>query len=251
MRFSKLALAALFVFASVSGQAQVVVAPNANSSTPGNSDNRYPLLVTGGMRYQQVYAASQFSTLSGPEYITQIALRPSQSVRQAFTTTLSDIQINFSTVSLAPDALSATFANNVGSNDTVAYARGPLTLSSSGTLGVFDTIITFTTPFLYDPAAGNLLLDVRNFGGANRTLVGSTFFDAQSSAGDGISRVYGAEGSPNATTGTPDSLGLITQFTFAPAPMSTPEPGSVALLVGMSLSGAGFLARRKNARNAA
>ena len=33
--------------------------------------------------------------------------------------------------------------------------------------------------------------------------------------------------------------------TITSAPMSTPEPGSVALLVGMSLSGAGFLARRR------
>lgn len=223
-------------------EAQTLVAPNANTVTPGNTDNRYPFLVSGGMRYQQVYAASQFSALSGPTLLTQIALRPSQFAHSAFTTTISDIQINLSTTSTAPDALSSTFASNTGADDTVVYARGSLTLSSSNTLGLFDTIINFTTPFLYNPAAGNLLLDVRNFSGAP---IQNTYFDAQTTTGDSVSRVRGTEGSPLATSGTADTLGLITRFTYSTPDASVPEPGSVAMLLGFSVTGVGILRRRK------
>jgi hypothetical protein len=124
----------------------------------------------------------------------------------------------------------------------VVYARGSLTLSSSNTLGLFDTIINFTTPFLYNPAAGNLLLDVRNFSGASVT---NTFFDAQTTTGDSVSRVYGAEGAPLATSGTTDSLGLITRFTYSTPNASVPEPGSLAMLLGFSVTGVRFLRRRK------
>ena len=42
--------------------------------------------------------------------------------------------------------------------------------------------------------------------------IGSDYFDAVNASGDSVSRVYGAEGSPSATTGTVDSLGLIAKF---------------------------------------
>jgi hypothetical protein len=45
-------------------------------------------------------------------------------------------------------------------------------------------VITLLTPFLYDPALGNLLLDVRNFSGGLTTQ-----FDAQRVENDSISRV--------------------------------------------------------------
>jgi hypothetical protein len=210
---------------SALASAQVIVAPNTNDA---NSDNRWPFFTSGGMRYQQVYDSSQFSALSSPELITQIAFRPSPFLSTAFTTTLADVQIDFSTISAGAGALSTTFANNVGANDTVDYS-GALTLSSSDTQGVFDTTITLTTPFLYDPSAGNLLMDVRNIDGAT-AFIGSEFFAADNT-GSVTSRVFGAEGNPNATAGTADNLGLITQFTFqSQQPAGTPEPGSLALL---------------------
>src|SRR5437899_2488814 len=117
------------------------------------------------------------------------------------------MQINMSTISAGPDGLSTTFATNVGANDTIVYARGTLALSSSFTGAGpkdFDIHIIFTTPFLYNPAAGNLLLDVRNFGAGTTTQ-----FDAQLTPGDSISRVYSLG---IAATGVADSDGLITQF---------------------------------------
>ncbi len=52
--------------AAPSVSASLIVVPNANTTVAGNSDNRFPFLVSGGMRYQQVFDASQFSSLTNP-----------------------------------------------------------------------------------------------------------------------------------------------------------------------------------------
>src|SRR5713226_7983258 len=207
-----------------------VVVPNSARTTEGNSNNGYPfdLGQTGltSQRYQQVYAASQFG---GGGLITQIVFRPDAIAGQAFTSTLPDIQIDLSTTSAADDALSSTYADNVGADDTVVFVRGPLTLSSAFTGPPdgpkdFDIIITLTTPFFYNPALGNLLLDVRNFGGGS-----TTSFDAVFVTGDGVSRVYNQD--VNSGTGSTDTLGLVSGFIIVP------DPGSAALL----LAGGGTL----------
>jgi hypothetical protein len=203
-----------------------IVVPNSAAMTEGDGNNAWPFNRgdSSSQRYQQVFAASQFGGLpSGGGLISQIVFRPDAFFGNAFTSTLPDIQIDLSTTSAPDDGLSTTFANNVGSNDTVVFARGPLTLSSAFTGPPngpkdFDIIITLTTPFFYNPANGNLLLDVRNFGGGS-----TTFFDAVFQVGDGVSRVYSQN--VNDATGTPDSIGLVTGFVIVP------EPGSAALLL--------------------
>jgi hypothetical protein len=231
---------ALAVFAllatGATSRAASVVAPLGKLNIEGNTHNYYPFDIgaTGGagdsQRYQQVYDASDFAS-SGPILITQIAFRPDAFVGRAFMSILPDIQINLSTISLGPDGLSLVFANNVGLDDTIVLARGPLSLSSNftgpqgGPLD-FDVVITLTTPFFYNPAAGNLLMDVRNFGGGMTTVL-----DAQDTTGDSISRVFttisspGGVDSPNA--GHSDSAGAVTQFTYT----SVPEPGAGGLLL--------------------
>jgi len=203
-----------------------IVVPNSARTTEGNGNNAYPFNIGGpSQRYQQVYAASQFGGLpAGGGLITQIVFRPDATFGMAFTSTLPDIQIDLSTTSAADDGLSGTYANNVGADDSIVFARGPLTLSSAFTGPPngpkdFDIIITLTHPFLYNPALGNLLLDVRNFGGGTTTQ-----FDAVSTTGDGVSRVFNQN--VNGTTGTTDTIGLVTGFVIVP------EPGTAMLLVG-------------------
>jgi hypothetical protein len=221
-----------------------VIVPNANAAAPGNTDNRFPFLVSGGMRYQQVFAASQFS---GPILMTELDLRNGILVNEAFSSTISSILISLSTISTAPDSLSSTFATNIGGDNTQVFS-GSLTLSSANGAGpggtkAFDISIALQTPFLYNPANGNLLIDIKNSSGAN-AAVGADFFDAVNVNGDSVSRVWGAEGSPNATTGTLDSFGLIVQFQSG----AVPEPSSL-LLTGLGVGVVGLWRRRLRNRN--
>ena len=167
MRFAAFTLALLTGLAGASlAGAQVIVSPNSLATTEGNGRlNTAPF--NNISRYQQIFDAAQFTTLTGPQLITQIAFRPDSSQATSFSHTFSSIQFDLSTTSVAVSSLNSTFASNVGANDTVVY-NGALTFTTTNTLGVgtakqFDLIVNLTTPFLYNPGAGNLLLDIRNF----------------------------------------------------------------------------------------
>jgi hypothetical protein len=167
------------------------------------------------MRYQQVYAASQFDTAG---WIDQIAFRPDGPLGLPFSITINNIQIDLSTTMADPDGLDSTFANNVGPDDVTVFS-GALNLSSAfvGPAGgpkAFDIVIDLTTPFFYQPASGNLLLDVRNFSGEPSGAAGG--FDSENLGGDSISREYG--GISDLTASAIDTEGLVTEFTIVPEP---------------------------------
>lgn len=226
---------------SSSAQTGTVVVPNANTNLPGGSENSFPFNISPfsltEMRYQQVYSSSQFAPLQGGGLITSIAFRPSVFTGSAFSAVLPSVDIWLSTApsGVGPGSLNSNFAANTGLDATLVFS-GALSLSSANTGSPardFDIVINLTTPFLYDPQLGNLLLEVFNFQGGTTTP-----FDAITIAGSLVSRVYAP--SASATSGTIDSTGLITQFTF----VAIPEPTSVALL-GAGLAGAADSLRRR------
>jgi hypothetical protein len=194
-----------------------VVVPNSTTSVEGNVANAYPFAISLGnlrsQRYQQLYDASQFASIGTGGLITQIVFRPDAVDGAAFDKVQPDIQINLSTTSAAEDALSLTFADNVGGDDTVVIARGPLPLSSADSGGIprdFDIVINLATPFFYDPSMGNLLLDVRVFSAGK-----STFLDSEETSGDGVSRIFTVTSGVNSTTAEySDTEGLVTGFIF-------------------------------------
>jgi len=227
-------------------RADLVVVPNVNATVEGDSNNAFPFNISS-MRYQQVYSSSQFSSFGGPEMITQIIFRPDATTGNAFSSTLPQIQIDLSTTSATPATLNTTFSNNVGTDDTVVFGPGPLSLSSSFTGPAagpknFDITINLTTPFLYDPSKGNLLMDVRNFlGGA------TTQFDAVSptSAGGLVTeRVWSIN--VTSSTGTYDatSAGLVTEFAFSRV-TAVPEPSTLVPAVWGVLLCLGYAWRRR------
>ena len=230
-------LALLGGIAALPASAQTIVAPNSfAAANAGGRASTAPL--NDVSRYQQIYAASQFSALTGPELITQIAFRPA-TTQGAFTYTDSRIQFDLSTNTEAVSSLSPTFATNVGSNDQVVYDSA-LTLTSAGTsasgAGPFDVIVKLTNPFLYDPAAGNLVLDIRNFG-PNSTA----FLDLGT---DSSTRLVFVDNSTTAATGTVQNFGLATQFTFAPVPEASTTV-SLGLLLALGLGGMVIAAKRR------
>lgn len=211
------------------------------------------------MRYQQVYGALEFSTVAGPFLITDMWFRPDRINGNAFSSTLANVQIhlsttdkpvNASTAATANSGLSLVFAENIGPDETLVHS-GALSLSSQDLANgvapdfsrVFDIGIQFTTPFLFNPDLGNLLLDVRNFGGGGA----ATTLDAASFFGDSVSRVFApnVNATQAAVTGR-NTLGLITRFTIH----QVPEPGSLSLLLlGAATGMAVTMHRRRRDEN--
>jgi hypothetical protein len=99
--------------------------------------------------------------------------------------------------------------------------------------------VPFTTPFFFNPAVGNLLLDVRVF--LTSAFDGSPF-DAVFRANDSVSRLWAQD--VNAVTGHIDSLGLVTAFQTQAPVAPTPEPAS-AILLGTAVAGAIASRRRR------
>jgi len=226
--------------ALIGGQAAAVplVIPNAQAGAEGNDANLGPFF-DASVRYQQVYSASQFGA-SGPVTISQIAFRPDGADSGAsLIIFFNSVQIDLSTTARTPTTLSTTFASNVGpDNATVfngfVFNNFPITGPAGGPK---DFTITFNvTPFIYNPSAGNLLLDVRAFesgGGISDNL------DAQS--GSGFTAHVDASGI-GSTTGAIFPTGLVTQFQVSPV-VRVPEPSTLPLSALAMLLAMGALRR--------
>jgi len=220
VRIVTLLVTALLVGPSL---AQQVVVPNINANQAGPSNQAFPWN-QGDMRYQQVYAADQFGSLSG--LITQFAYRVDEQWGTAFVSNPITCEIRFSTTQAGPNNLNPVFAANIGPDETLVWS-GPLTLKSGGNWQVFDIVVDVNDVFSYEPTKGNLLMDIKVFGAANTTQ-----FDA---AGTGL----GQGGTPwtdrlwalgvNSTTGSSSGDdGMVTQFTFIP------EPTTAMLLLALA-----------------
>jgi hypothetical protein len=87
-------------------------------------------------------------------------------------------------------------------------------LPGPGNTRQFDVVFPFTTPFLYDPATGNLVLETQF--SANGEAIR---FDVVS--GNSVVNKVVNTGSSSATTGAFGSPPEVIQFTFAPPPLVT------------------------------
>jgi hypothetical protein len=207
-------------------------------TVPPNPGTLYPNAMPFGqyrpVRYQQVYASSLFSGLpTGGALITALSFERSSTATSP-SRTFPDIQFDLSTTAAGEDHLSTSnLTDNVGIDDTAVIDRGSLTLGTNPTL-------TLQVPFWYNPANGNLLLDVLDYGGALPDVPRSFVLDAVNASGDGVSRVWSFASDMAAATGF-DTYGLITTFTFS----SVPEPSVGALLVVGALGSIGVALRRR------
>lgn len=201
-----------------------VVVPNSLANVEGNSSTSDPFS-SSSFRFQQVFSASQFG--SAPFMINNLSFRidgaPSGNVLYSF----GGGTIQFSTTARNADSLSPVFADNIGSDVTTvrsgAFSFGGLFQSGANPQPFGQTIST--APFFYNPAVGNLLVDITAGGGL--TLFPGAL-DAHSVAGDSISWVYA--NSESALSGVAETRGLVTRFTI----VAVPEPTSwVLTLTGL------------------
>lgn len=200
--------------------------------------NSYPFGSAYDGEYQQIYNSGQFN---GPITITNLEFFNTQVDFGATSMNSGTWTIGLGTTATDWNTLSATMSLN-----------GFTTQVFSGDLfqpwAFGDTlVINLSTPFTYDPANGNLLMDIVVSGAS--APGGSIFFDTNgynNGTFDGntfLGRVYCPGGVNCGGVGTVDNgYGLVTGFSYNSG--TVPEPGSLALF-GSGVVGLMAVARRK------
>jgi hypothetical protein len=216
----------LSVCSALAQRVEAVVPGNLANVEGDTSVNDF--LSASSLRMQMVYDASQFSVLPNTPDLTNsinsIWFRldgvPAFDPHYLFL----GASVTLSITPRGPDGLSPIFADNVGANPVTVF-NGSLGFGAAYQPGMspqpFAETITLTTPFFYSPSQGNLLVDIAASGGQ---VLFPGALDAQLASGDPVSRVFSPNG--NSSTGTPDTLGLVTRFNIA----VIPEPAMVFLV---------------------
>lgn len=177
-----------------------------------------PFFGYAGTDYQEAYASSDFS---GPVDITAIDFF----LGSGFTGSLysGTYTLSFSIISNNIGSLSSTnLAGNIGTGNTVFDVAN---LSGSA-----PSVLTFTgtSPFLYDPTQGNLLLDIsvaNGKGGSNAAYQ------------DGVGLATGIARYQNFGMTNGLGYGLVTEFDSNVSAATSPEPGTLSLLACLGLVG--------------
>jgi hypothetical protein len=180
------------------------------------------------MRYQQVFEAYLFTNANPRSiYITTLQFTgvPTPGPFGAGTTVAS-MQIDLSTTSESADSLSSVFSENVGPDNVTVFGPGPCASASCGFPGGNTNtpeLVVLDRPLRYNPALGNLLMDVRIFdsrGYIDRLHPIANL--AYSSPTDGVSRVWATNVTATVANGA-DSLGLSTVIQLSPIPSLTAQ----------------------------
>ena len=214
--------------------AGTLVISNAQASTVGNDSSGNLAGAIASLDAQDIWDTSQFAPLAGGVYITQLAFRMKPGTG-SINATVTSASISLSTTTFTPATMSTTFATNRGADFTqVASLTGTL-WSNPGCAGpspcAFDIVYPFSTPFFYNPANGDLLIELQ-FTGYNGSGTGS--LDVENYGLDPTKLVGEIAAVPAApTTGNLHYSDSVTQLTFT----AVPEPTSYLL----ALCGLGVL----------
>jgi hypothetical protein len=197
---------------------QEIVVPNALAEQDGNTQSTTPGDDNqSGIRIQWMFDSSQFPALAGPAYLTGVASRPDRTPGASGPKQIT-VRMHASTTSRALAQMSTRFSDNIGADRTLVF-DGTLTLSSEnlpgpGNTRQFDYAYPFTTPFLYDPAAGNLVVELQIVHATGPSIR----FDAVT--GSPVVRNLSAPNAPTATSGQFYEAPVL-RFTFEPVPATT------------------------------
>lgn len=226
---SSIFVASAALLPSVASAAPVVI----GSFTPG-TNNGFPFSqgFAGNSRYQQVYSRTAFSGLSSISSVTFFA--------DGFTNTSpgrlagGTYALSISTTSASVDGLNTSnFASNVGSDNQSVFS-GTLTPNFSGNRLTFN----FSSPFAFNPAAGNLLLDF-SITGFSQSATRGGFVANNGDAAGIFSRAH------NFGSGF-SGFGLTTEFNVNALAGGVPEPSSWALMIiGFGAVGGAMRSRKK------
>jgi hypothetical protein len=143
--------------------AEFIVAPNDRATLSGNNS-----IIEGfaaPSTVQQLYGSSQFTT---PVIISGLSFRADENLGGAsFSAFIPRFTVRLSTFSKPTALFSASYDANKGADELVVF-DGSLSWSGSDLPGSspnsFDLRITFSQPFVYNPASGGLLMQYQSTG---------------------------------------------------------------------------------------
>jgi hypothetical protein len=225
--------------------AAVAYDASAGSVTIGTFDagNCYPFMCNDSgtssgesINYEQVYSSSAFT---GPVRLTSATVYyDADSGNDVILGGTYDLYLSTTTRSV--NGLNgASMSSNIGADNTEVLPN--LVVPAGGFTYFASITFNFATDFDYNPAAGNLLLDVLVY---NQDLVpdfsGNGYNEADYTGSGQVSRAYSFAGS---NSGGAYDNGLVTTFTYGPL-SGVPEPGNLALLGG-ALAAMGWLRFRR------
>jgi len=234
----------VFVASCLTAFGSTIVVPNFNTTNVGNSTDTAD--GTGDFRIQELLGSGQFASVGGPILIDQFSYRAAPGTGP-LPFTITSFNVFLSTSSKFPNTsgplMSTTFADNVGPDNTLVYS-GSFTANSPGCTGPavcpFDVSVTFTTPFLYNPSQGRLLLDleITGFSGGTGKFDSVSFVGPPNGTGGSIATL---DGGLNDATGHVDFSGDIIQLRYT----AVPEPASGALML-ISAAALAVMGRRRS-----
>jgi hypothetical protein len=170
--------------------------------------------------WQQAYPSAAFTT--GAVTITEIAFRANGP--EDFPGFTSEVSMTLCAQKniLGEGRLSQTFTENRNSTNIQEVFNGEKIFQADPSISTtgpkpFSYVFVLSTSFDYDPADGDLVLEVTNFG-PNPQKIETGFLDASSTLDpDRYDRVYRSAGPGEVEeSGFRDSLTIVTQFTTTP-----------------------------------
>jgi hypothetical protein len=207
------------IVSQADGQEIAVVSSGLHERREANASNS-PF--TEDVHVQSIHSSTVFNALpTGGATLTEISFRPDGAVQIGEQAMFGRIQISLSVTQVNPLGLSNTFADNVTGTPIVVYdSSWSATVVNEDPPGSdtrpFDFRIPLQTPYDYDPADGNLLLD-RIF----EPLVGITNAGLFDVADDGTTDNQGTWSAPlgvDSPVSNGGRFAAVTEFVFVPEP---------------------------------
>jgi PKD repeat protein len=212
-----------FAFAAIAS-AQTITIPNGFASTEGNSSTAYPWNRNAAVIHvQYCFDSSHFTSQSVnfPIVINRLKWRANSTTAASTGGTYATATVDMSTAAFDQAAITTTFATNHGPNRANVYT-GPVAVLATPSIptttpltpNIYYVDLTIT-PFLYDPTAGDLLIDVA-IPASVFTGTSTTALDCQTT-GALVSRMYNLT-SDTAPTGTfQANVGPIIEVGYTPS----------------------------------
>jgi PKD repeat protein len=198
------------------------VAPNGYAATQGNTNNAYPWnQATTSTRVQFIYDSTNFTLqgITSPILINNLRYRPATTTASWGGGSWPNVQIDLATCTSDYLAPSTTYAANMGPDLTTVHTGAVVVQPGTGSGPTnWHIDIPLTTPFVYDPNGGDLVVDIQLDG---------TGWSGSSTQADHVSatavspplgtRIYNTTSATAATGTIGTNYAAVCEFGYVPA----------------------------------